>query len=563
MEALWEKWRKYQYRFEFRPEWLIFLLIISFLFIFLIYPTGILLHKSLTDASGTFTLVNYAKAFTKISEPLINSLFVVGTVTVFSLLIAIPLGFLVARTDLPFKLPISILLIVPYMTPSYALSMGWVLLFTKNGVIESIFGIDVPFNVYGAIPIIIVQTVHLFPFAFIVMADGFAQMNPEIIQAARIHGSDLLTTMRRIVLPLLLPAILSGGILVFAYAMAEFGPAMILGIPVGFYVLTTQIYTYVTALPIDMRMASAFSIFLILIISVAVYINYWILGKRRYTTVGGKPTSFEVISLGKLKYPVLAICLLFLFLILVMPYIAVFFAATMDVWGKGYTLSNLTLRNFQYVLFESGATQRSIINVIILAVVAGAASVGIGLVLSYMVIRVKGNLSKLLDFLSFMPFIVPGTVFGVALILAFAKPPLAIYGTLWILLVMYTVHFIPIVTRSGTAALMQIDEELEDAGRIFGASWIGTFRKILLPLVKGAAFGAFILVFVSVMKEVSGASIVFSAGKEVAPVEAILRFSQGAFSQAAALSCILVFMVLAVTVVGIKSGVVKFIEVRG
>ena len=563
IETAFPRWSLRNFLFGIRTEHVIVALSILLLLVFVVYPYGLMLKKSVFTKTGDFTLANITEAIAsgdEFIEPLLNSLSISFFVTVICLLIAMPFSYLVSKTDLPFKKLISIGLIVPYILPSYGLSMSWILLFSRNGVLEFFLGTELHFNVYGYWAIVTIQAIHIYPFAFILLTNAFAQLNQELFDAGRIMGAGKRYVLRRITIPLLAPAILSSAILVFAYAMAEFAPAMLLGGPEGIYVLTTQIWSFATVFPTNLPMAAILAVTLMLCTLTVLTFNQIYLARRKFTTVTGKASRIDIVSMGKWRYVALAGCLIFLFFVIIIPLLTLLLGATIDIWGKGYTLENLTLNNFKEVLFEQEDYKRSIMNVFSLGVSAGAVAVVIGMVISYFIIRSRKTTARALNLVAFVPFVIPGIVIGIGLILAFTRPPLALYGTIWMLLVGYVIRFLPIVTSSGTAAFRQIDEELEDAGRIFGASWIKTQIKILFPILKSPLIGAWLLVFVSVMKEVSMSSIVWSPGTEVAPVMALIAFADGEFSQAVSLSCIMITVVLVGTWLAVKIGAVKFVE---
>ena len=529
-----------------------------------LYPASIILRKSVIGAGGQLSLDHFFDAFTDdfiLYEPLWNSLQLSGIATILALLMAYPLAFLVSRTDMPGRRIIATLLIGPYIVPSYALSMAWVLLFSTNGIFENLFGIVSPIPPYGFWPMILVTAVHLFPFAFILLANAMATLNPELFESARIHGAGRWYMLRRVTIPMLLPATLAGGVLVFAYVMAEFAPAMLLGTPEGFYVLTTQIWSFATVYPTDFSLAAVLCLVLIVVTFVFLQTNNAVLGRRRFTTIGGNLAQPERVTLGKWRYAAFGYCILFLLATLILPIICILFGALLDLWGKGWGPSNWTLRNF-VDLWEDSTYMRSIFNVVMLGFIAGFLAVVLGAVISYFIMRGSRQVSRFLEGVSFIPFIMPGVVIGVGLILGFSRPPLALYGTIWILVVGYVIRFLPLVVSSCKTAIGQIDEQLEEASRIFGATWLKAQAKILLPLLRSPLLGAVLLVFVSVMKEVSMASLVWSpGGAEVAPVLALIAFADGQLQEAVTLSFVMVVLVILGTFVAVRLGAVRFVQV--
>lgn len=528
-----------------------------------LYPAAIILRNGFLGVDGQATLNHFFEAFSDkfyLYDPFWNSLQLSLLATPIALLMAFPLAFLVSRTDMPGRKTIAILLIGPYIVPSYAISMSWVLLFSTNGVVESLLGIESPISPYGFWPVVLVSATHLYPFAFILLANAMASLNPEIFEAARIHGASRWYTLRRVTLPMLLPATLSAAVLVFAYVMAEFAPAMLLGTPEGFYVLTTQIWSFATVYPTNFHMAAVLCLMLILATFVFLRTNTALLGRRRYTTVGGNIRQPERTNLGRWRNPAMIYCLLFLFFTLILPIITILLGSLHDLWGKGWGPSNWTLRHFINIS-QDRTYKQSIVNVLYLGLISGFLAVLLGGTVSYFIVRGSRRVSRFLETVAFIPFILPGVVIGIGLILGFSKPPFDLYGTLWILVVGYIIRFLPLVVSSCKTAIGQIDEQMEEAGRIFGASWLKTQAKVMLPLLRSPLLGAALLVFVSVMKEVSMASLIWAPGAEVAPVMALIQFADGFLQEAVTLSFVMIVLVFIGTFFAVRLGAVKFVEV--
>lgn len=529
-----------------------------------LYPAAILLRNSFLDANLRPSITHFVRAFSDdffLYVPLWNSLRLSATATGLSLLMAVPLAFFVSRTDMAGRKIVAVLLIGPYIVPSYALSMAWALMFKTNGILEGLTGGMSPIPPYGFWPVVLVSATHLFPFAFILLANTMATLNPEIFEAARIHGANRWYLLRRVALPMLLPATLSAAVLVFAYVMAEFAPAMLLGTPEGFYVLTTQIWSFATVYPTDFHLAAVLCLVLILVTLFSLQASTVALGQRRFTTVGGNIRRPTQLSLGRFRHAALAYCVLFLLVTLVLPIISILLGSVHDLWGKGWGPSNWTIRHYQAIA-EDSTYLRSIVNVLSLGFIAGFLAVILGAVVAYFIVRGARQVSKALEIAAFVPFVLPGVVIGVGLILGFSRPPLALYGTIWILVVGYIIRFLPFVVSACKTAIGQIDEQLEEAGRILGASWIGTQARIMLPLLRSPLLGALLLVFISVMKEVSMASIVWAPGAEVAPVMALIQFADGFLQEAVTLSFIMVVVVLIGSFFAVRLGAVKFVDVE-
>ncbi len=551
-------------RAALRTETYVLLATALLLLILSLFPVAIILRQSLFDASNQLSAANFIRVFgdpSVLHIPLWNSVRVSITITAIALVLAYPLAFLVTRTDMPCRVMIAALTLGPYIIPSYALSMAWVLTFSAGGVGEALVGVEPSVPAYGFWPIAIVSAVHLFPLAFIMLSNAIGSLNPELFEAARIHGAKASQRLFRVTLPMLLPAILSSGMVVFAFAMNEFAPAALLGTSANFYVLTTQIWSFATVYPTNYGVAAVLSLILLAAITAVLQTNRLLLGKRRYTTIGGNLGQSAKLALGRWRYVALGYCVLLLATVLLLPTACILVGSLVDIWGKGWGPANWTLRHFADLL-EDRTYKQSIVNVLVLGALTGLCTVLIGSIIGYFIARSGRRVSQLLEIGSSLPLILPGVLVGLALILGFSTPPFDLYGTVWLLLLGYVVRFLPIVVSSCTAAMAQISEQVEEASRIFGASWARTQFQIMLPLLRGPLFGAMILVVISVLKEVGMAAFAWAPGAEVAPVMALMQFTDGFVQQAIGLSFVMLVVALIGAVIAVRLGAIKFVDVR-
>ena len=554
----------YAIRSALRPEGTVLLAAFLSLLVLSVFPAVIILRQSVFDGSGQLSAVNFIRVFTDSSVlhiPFWNSFRVSVMVVLIALLLAYPLAFLVARSDMPGRALVAALALGPYIMPSYALSMAWVLLFSTEGLGHALLGYEPGIPAYGFWPIVIVCAVHLFPLAFIVLANAIGSLNPELFEAARIHGATSRHRFFRVTFPMLMPAILSSGMVVFSFGMTEFAPAVLLGTSDNFFVLTTQIWSFATVFPTNYGAAAVLCLVLVASIAVVLQVNRAILGRRRYTTIGGNLGQSGLWRLGPWRYPALIYCIWLLGVTLVLPTVCLLVGSLIDLWGKGWGPSNWTTRHFVNLL-EDRSYKQGIVNVLYLGAIAGVCTVLIGSVVGYFIVRGNRWISRSLEIVASVPLVLPGVVIGVALIVGFSTPPFDLYGTVWILVVGYTIRFLPLVVSSCTSAMAQINEQLEEAGRIFGANWVTTQVKIMLPLLKSALFGAVLLVFVSTLKEVGMAAFVWAPGAEVAPVMAVIQFADGFVQQAIGLSFVMLVLALVGTAMAVRLGAVKLVEVR-
>ncbi len=479
-------------------------------------------------------------------RPLRNSIVVCGASALISTLLGLGFAWMLARYNVPRRNLLLSLLTGPYIVPSFLMGIGWIMLWTSNGFYEQLTGMHSPINPYGPLSLTIILGLHNYPLAMLTIYTMLANMDASLEEAARIHGVPWRRVVLGILLPLILPGIISGFILAFAYSISEFGAPAVLGLPVGYTVLTTQIYSFMTEAPIEYEAAEVLALVLSLIGVVVLGLNYFILSKKRYATITGKISRIEA---RKPSYKAMILVVAFMLLVY-LPAIAVVLGSLVRTWGKPITLSNLGFDHYVKVL-SMGRSVRALM--VTLGLSIGAASIAgfLGVLISYVVLRTRSALSKIIDYLVFLPFSIPGLVIGVGLIIASGRLYGPIYGTVFILLIAFIIRFLPYATRTTAPVLMQIDESLEESSRVHGVGFGKTMLRIVFPLTLGALFSSWVFVFNSSMKELS-ASAILATQVETAIVVAFLLFTDGYFSDGAALTVIIVAITLLLTAVASK-----------
>lgn len=473
--------------------------------------------------------------------PLKNSLIVCGISALLSTLLGLGLAWLLARRNLPKNDLFLTLLTGPYIMPSFAMAIGWVLLWTKNGFFEKVFGLSSPIQPYGPLSMIIIFSLHNYPLALLSIYTGLKNLNPELEEAARIHGIPPSIVSAKILLPLLKPHILSGFILSFAYSISEFGAPAVLGIPVGYPVLTTMIYSFMTVAPIEYELAEALSLILSAIGVSFLALNYFVLKEKRYVAITGKSARLETKQASKLWIATIIAVLIFVYL----PIASVVFGSFIKVIGLPITTTNIGLDHFIRVLSMGRVISALSITLLVSILTATFASF-IGLLIAYISARSKGIESKIIDYVIFLPFSIPGLVIGVGLIVASGKMYPFIYGTWVMLLIAFLIRFFPYATRTLESTLMQVDESLEEASRIHGVGFFKTLKGIVIPISMRAILSSWMFVFNSSVKELS-ASAILSVQVETAIVVAFMMFSEGFFGDGAALTTIIIVITLFTT----------------
>ena len=459
------------------------------------------------SSEGDFTLYYWNRLlFSDVSasllwKPLMNSLLIGISTSVLSILIGGLLAWLVVRSDIPWKRGLSLLIIIPYILPSWSKSMAWTAVF-KNarvggvpGFLNSI-GINTPdWLAYGPVPIILVLTIHYYAYAYLLGSSALQSINSELEEMGEIQGAGKLKILARITFPLVLPALLSAFILTFSKAIGTFSVPAYLGFKVNYNTISTMIYSQSTSN--NKAIAYAIAMILIAIASVNIFLNQRAIGARKsYATIGGKGGRSTL-----LKLPLLILVL----------------QTFMMEQGK-FSLSNLTLHYWigeefskptvyegEAGIFRNKLFWNSLWNTVKLVLSVSVIATVIGQLIGYITSRGRGKFSgKLVEQLVFIPYLIPSIAFGAVYMSMFAvrrgiMP--ALYGTFALLILISVVKNLPFAARSGTSSMMQIGTELEEAAQIEGAGFLTRFARIITPLSKGGFFSGFMLIFIGVMKE--------------------------------------------------------------
>jgi len=407
--------------------------------------------------------------------------------------------------------------------PSWTIAQAWLVLFKNRltggtpGLFEFLVGQAPPnWLSYGPVPIIICSALHYYTFFFLFVSAALMSIDSNLEEAGDLMGASRGRILRKITFPLVIPAILSGVIMTFSKVMGTFGGPNILGLPVRYYVVATMIRGSMAAQ--EKGDAFVLAIVLILFAITTISLNQRLVGTRRsYETIGGRGFVARLNKLGKMKRVLFIAVIIFQILVIAVPIGLLLYNTLMLIDGN-YSLNNLTLqhwigpRNTVYNHGEPGVLRNPIIysaawNSIKLALWTAFCTALLGIVLGYAIVKGRGTrLSKLVEQLAFIPYIIPGIAFGAVYIAMFARklgpiPPL--YGTFALLVIVSVTKHIPFSSRSGVSAMMQVGRELEEAGIVAGANVWQRFRRIIFPLTSSGFMSGFLMTFITTMRELS------------------------------------------------------------
>lgn len=564
------------------PRVILSIVLLLVMFVLVIVPLYRMLETTITyqerdvfrvpDAEvGSLTLFHYIRMLTSevssmyLYRPLMHSLVIGFGATGLALAIGGLLAWMCIRTDMPGRKLINQLAILPYIMPGWTIAQAWTVMFKNRitggsiGVFEYLMGFSPPgWLSYGPVPIIISSALHYYTFFFLFVSAALMSIDSNLEEAGEIMGASRSRILRKITFPLVLPAILSGFIMTFSKIMGTYGGPAILGVPVKYYTISTMIRSAVNIG--DKADGFVLAITLILFAIVTVWLNQKAVGTRKsYETIGGRGFVAHQTKLGKWKTVLTTLVIIFQICAIGLPLGLLLYDTFMLVPGN-YSLNNLTLHNWIGQSISSinngspGVLRNPKIyqyawNSIRLAIWTGLLSSLMGILLGYAIVKGRGTrLSKLVEQISFIPYVIPGIAFGAVYISMFARkigPLPALYGTFALLVVISVANKIPYSSRSGVSAMMQVGKELEEAAQIAGANVWQRFKRIIFPLTSSGFVSGFLLTFITTMRELSLIIMLVTPSTMVLATQT-MRYKENGDDQLA--NAVIIILILLVTI---------------
>ena len=508
----------------FRPA---FVLLVVVLAILVVLPLSWLLYYSLIDKTGAFTFANFTRLATDVTmrRPFLIAIGMALSVGALSCVIATPLAWLVSRTDLPGRRVVRALVTASFVTPPFLGAIAWEILAAPNSGLINVAHryltdgkqYEHLVDIYTFTGLVFAIACYTFPYVFTLVANGLDRIPSDLEDASSILGGRTVTTLRRITIPLVLPAMLAGSMIAILQALTMFGSPAILALPAGFHVITTKIWS-LFQYPPNPGLAAAAALPLLLITVLLLQGKTWILGRKGYTVLGGKSGEPRVARLGRWKIVAVAFVTIVLSLTVILPYLALLKTSLTRNVSEPLTWATITLHHFNFVFFEFSATQLAMRNTFLLGFLTATIGTAIALVAAYMVSRNTVRGSALLGVLATAPVAIPGIVLGVGVFLTYSHPQLMLYGTLWILLIAFLTIEMPAGYQQMSAAFHGIHPELEEASRMLGASRLKTLRLITAPLLRTSVIATWCFVFIGTIRELSATILLTTANTKLVSV---------------------------------------------
>lgn len=462
--------------------------------------------------------------------------------------LAVPLGVLRGLFRVPLAGLWDVMFLIPFTIPPYIAALGWIMSLQPRGYLHQILGFNLGPFLFSFWGVVFVMTLNVFPVVYFAVSRTVAAIGGRYTEAARVSGASPLRAFVRITLPLMTPALAASLLLVFSMAIEEFGTPAALAARSGYLVLVTGIEQKLSDYPIDLPGAALLSAILVTLALAAFTLQIWLVTRRDFRTVSGKPGKGDQRELGGWAVPATAFFGLVATLSAIVPVAAIILTASTRTISGGLALDNFSTVHFEAIFANRGGAIEALRTSLGLGVTAAILTGIIGTLTAYIVVRHKSFTARVLDFLTMVPNTIPGIVVAVGLILAWTQPwlPVTPYNTIWVLVLAYCCLLLPYPVRYANAALRQIGSSLEDAARVAGASPIIAFARILVPLIWPSVLAAMLLVFAVAARELVASILLAPVGTRTVAVFIWRQFEQGSVGLGMAMSTLAIAITMTI-----------------
>lgn len=512
--------------------------------VLIVFPL-LMIFRTAIDQDGVIDLMAPLRLLgqSDLTSVMFSTLWLGCCVIVTTTVLALPLAWMMAKTAIGRQRWLDVVFLIPFMTPPYIGSMGWMLFMQKNGYMEQILPasakITPAFFSFGGM--VMIMSLHLFPFLYLILRNTLEQIGGSTEEAASVHGASFGYRFRRIILPLLLSSYAMGALLIFVKTIAEFGTPATFGRKIGFYVMTSEIHKYISSWPIDFGKATSLASLLLTACLLMWYIQSILSSRYSYRLTGGKGSRSKKYSLRGWSG---IVCWLYISVLLItsigIPYFSVITASLLRLRGTGLAVGNFTLEHYKDLLSWGSESMEALINSFTLSLIAATIAVLIGTFLALKVGQGKRWSQKGIDLFSLMPNTVPGIVIVVGLILFWNSPwmPIPLYNSYGMVVLTYIILFLPYTLQYVKANNGQIDPILLQAGAISGGHPLYVFRRILLPLLLPGMIAGWTMTFTIANRELVASLLILPPSMQTSATYIFAQFEQGAVSMGMAMAVV-------------------------
>lgn len=522
--------------------------LLSLLLVFLIVCPLLMIFARAVITNGRFDLITVGQTLmeSQNAKMIGNSLLLGVLVVLVSSIIALPLAYLFSRTKFAKYRIFDIIFMIPFMTPPYIASMGWILFMQKNGLLQQLIpalkGCENYFFTLGGL--VLVMSFHVFPFMLTMMKNAMLNIPSSLEESAAVFGSDFKSRLRKVFLPLLTGNYAIGALLVFVKTIAEYGTPATLGKRIGFDVFTTEIHRYATIAPIDFGKSATLASVLVGICLLMWMLQNYITNRHTYNLVSGKGTRVSPIKLNRpMTFLAWAYILLIVLFSIGIPYFSVISTSLIKLRGYGLQPGNFTFQHYIDLFTANTKGIDALKNSFFLAVSAATICAVLGTLVVLAIRKTKSKFGKILEAISLLPEMIPSIVLIIGIMLFWNQiyGVLPLYNTMGIMVLAYVVLFLPYTVQYVTSAFTQISSSLTAAGQVFGGSPFYIFRRITLPLILKGVMTGWMMTFIIAFRELVTASLIAPPNTLVISTYIVREFEQGSVSvgMAMAVLCVL------------------------
>ncbi len=516
----------------------------------LVYPILKIFRLSVINGEGEFTLAYFAKFFGKpyYLKALFNSLKVSVCATLCAVVLGTIIAYIMRTMKIAGKGVLDIIIIITMLSPPFIGAYSWILLLGRSGsittLIKNLTGITLP-SIYGFPGMLLVFTMQLYPLIYLYVSGALKNMDNSLLEAAENFGCTGIKRVFRVVLPLIAPMMLSGGLLVFMRSMADFGTPQLIG--EGYRTMPYLIYNeFISEMGGDDGFAATLSVLMVILTTVLFLIQKWISKKMSFSMSATNPVQPKKYHGWK---NVLAHIFVYLVVLIgLMPQLTVTYTSFKKTSGRIF-VDGFSLDSYRVAFSKMGGCIR---NTFVFSILAVAIIVIIGTLIAYITIRRPNLATNLLDILTMMPYIIPGSVMGIALLLGFNKRPLMLVGTVTIIILAYVLRRMPYTIRSSAAILSGIHPSIEEAAISLGASNLKTFMKVTAPMMAPGVLSGAILSWMTIISELSASVLLYVNKTQTMTIAIYTEVVRANYGTAAALSVMLTLTTVIVLLVFFK-----------
>ena len=519
--------------------------------LFLIYPLFSLFASAFQNAeTGGFSLENFVRFFERkyYYQSMINSFWVTTCVTALAIVIGTTLAYFMSLYTIKFKNAVEICIIISLLSPPFIGAYSWILIGGRSGILtqflQETFHYEFP-SIYGFAGILLVLTLKLYPFIYLYVAGAMKSIDSALLEAAESLGCSGIRKVATVIVPLITPTILAGALMVFMNAMADFGTPMLIG--EGFNVMPVMIYSeFINEVGDQANFAAAMAAIMVIITSTIFMLQKYVVNRKSFTMSSLRP--MQVHQMTGIRNVIMHVLIYALVAVSMIPQLVVIYTSFLKTNGSvfvdGFSFDSYT------TIFENLGT--AISNTYLFSTAAIIMIIFLGMTVAYLTTRRKSWLTDIIDTLTMFPYIIPGSVLGITLLLAFNDEPLLLSGTAFIIIISLVIRRLPYTLRSSSAILYQISPSLEEASISLGASPLRTFFKVTAVMMLPGVMSGAILSWITAINELSSSVILFTGATKTMSVAIYTEVIRASYGTAAALSTILTVTTITAMVIFFK-----------